>query len=104
MRVVQALHWLKDLLATDRDRIQAKLAKVLADPIHGAAIRRDLQDGFKTLPTWMQPIVRDLLNANPARDAGNDAFDKRDRIDPAKTDPNPRTPRKRAASRARNRR
>lgn len=104
MRVVQALHWLKDLLVTDRDRIQTKLAKVLDDPIHGAAIRQDLQEGFKTLPTWMQPIVRDLLNANPARDAGNDATDESDRIDLANADPHPRTTRKRTPSRARNRR
>ena len=104
MRIVQALHWLKDLLVTDRDRILTKLAKVLADPIHGAAIRHDLQEGFKTLPTWMQPIVRNLLNADPARNAGNDTIDERDRIDPAHADPNPRPPRKRASSRATNRR
>jgi hypothetical protein len=62
MRVVQALHWLKDLLATDRPRILAKLADVLADPTHGAAIRQDLEAGLKTLPAWMQQVVRELLD------------------------------------------
>ena len=32
MRVVQALHWLKDTLVSDRDRILRRLAQVLADP------------------------------------------------------------------------
>jgi hypothetical protein len=62
MRVVQALHWLKDLLATDRPRILSQLAGVLSDPIHGAAIRQDLEAGFKTLPAWMQQVVRELLD------------------------------------------
>jgi hypothetical protein len=65
MRVVQALHWLRDTLASDKDRILDRLAKVLADPLHGAAIRRDLLDGFSAMPTWMQTLVRDLPGLNP---------------------------------------
>lgn len=60
MRVVQALHWLKDTLVTDRDRIQRRLAQVLADPTHGAAIGQDLIDGFSGMPAWMQSLVREL--------------------------------------------
>lgn len=60
MRVVQALHWLKDTLVSDHDRILGRLGKVLADPIHGAAIRRDLLDGLSVLPAWMQGLVREL--------------------------------------------
>jgi hypothetical protein len=60
MRVVQALHWLKDTLISDRDRILRRLAQVLADPICGAAIRQDLIDGFSALPAWMQSLVREL--------------------------------------------
>jgi hypothetical protein len=60
MRVVQALHWLKDTLTSERSSILSKLAKVLADPIHGAAICQDLLDGFNVLPAWMQSLVRDL--------------------------------------------
>lgn len=64
MRVVQALHWLKDMLATDRKRILQRLAAVLADPTHGTAIRHDLEEGLRTLPTWMQLIIRELLGAD----------------------------------------
>lgn len=65
MRVVQALHWLKDTLATDRQRILSKLSKLLADPVHGDAIRKDLLEGFSTLPTWMQSLVRELPGCDP---------------------------------------
>ena len=65
MRVVQALHWLKDTLATDRQRILSKLSKLLADPVHGDAIRQDLLEGFSTLPTWMQSLVRELPGCDP---------------------------------------
>jgi Family of unknown function (DUF6088) len=60
MRVVQALYWLKDTLASDRDSILGRLTQVLADPVHGTAICQDLIDGFNTLPAWMQNLVRDL--------------------------------------------
>lgn len=65
MRVVQALHWLKDTLATDRQRILSKLSKLLADLVHGDAIRQDLLEGFSTLPTWMQSLVRELPGCDP---------------------------------------
>ena len=65
MRVVQALYWLKDTLATDRVRILSRLAQVLADPVHGLAICQDLLDGFGVLPAWMQSLVRELPGCNP---------------------------------------
>lgn len=65
MRVVQALHWLKDTLVSDHTRILSRLTKVLTDPIHGAAIRQDLLDGFKVLPAWMQNLIRELPGCNP---------------------------------------
>ena len=65
MRVVQALHWLKDTLATDRQRILSKLSNLLADPTHGDAMRQDLLEGFSTLPTWMQSLVRELPGCDP---------------------------------------
>jgi hypothetical protein len=65
MRVVQALHWLKDTLATDQQRILNKLDKLLADPVHGNAIRQDLLEGFSTLPAWMQSLVRALPGFDP---------------------------------------
>jgi hypothetical protein len=62
MRVVQALHWMKDLLASDRQRIMLRLKRVLGDPDHGAAIREDLKDGLAAMPAWMQSFVRELLS------------------------------------------
>lgn len=64
MRVVQALHWLKDTLVTDRDRVLRRLTQVLASPTHGAAIRQDLIDGFSAMPAWMQNLVRELPGCN----------------------------------------
>jgi hypothetical protein len=62
MRVVQALRWLKDTLPTDRDRILARLTVILNDRRHGKTIRDDLRAGIRTLPAWMQAIVRELLD------------------------------------------
>src|ERR1022692_3022590 len=58
MRVVQALHWVRDLLPTDQNRILKRLQSIISDPTHGAAIRQDLAAGIHTLPTWMQDLVR----------------------------------------------
>jgi hypothetical protein len=65
MRVVQALHWLKDTLTSDRQRILNRLAKVLADPIHGSTTCQDLLEGFSMLPGWMQSVVRELPGCDP---------------------------------------
>jgi hypothetical protein len=64
MRVVQALHWLKDTVS-DRDRILNRLSQLLADPTHGVALRQDLLDGFNTLPAWMQSLIRELPGCDP---------------------------------------
>jgi hypothetical protein len=60
MRVVQALYWLKDTLASDHNRVLSRLTQVLSDPVHGAAIGQDLVDGFSVLPAWMQDLLRQL--------------------------------------------
>lgn len=65
MRVVQALHWLKDALGRDRARVLARLTQVLAEPTHGKAISDDLLEGFSALPAWMQDLVRELLDWDP---------------------------------------
>lgn len=70
MRVVQALYWLKDTLASDRERIMRRLTRVLAEPVHGAAIRADLLDGFGVLPAWMQNLIRELPGCDPQSAAG----------------------------------
>ncbi len=63
MRVVQALHWMRDMLSQDgeRQRVEAKLRGVFADPRHGQSIRDDLQAGLAALPIWMQEFLRGLL-------------------------------------------
>lgn len=68
MRVVQALHWLKDVSGDKDPAVMNRLLKVLKDPTHGPAIRADLRAGLPALPAWMQPVVRQLLDA-----ASNDA-------------------------------
>ncbi len=64
MRVVQALHWMQDMLTKDdeRARVSDALRRLFADPSHGKAIRDDLRSGLSTLPIWMQEFLRDLLN------------------------------------------
>jgi hypothetical protein len=66
MRVVQALYWLKDTLPSDKPRIISRLAALLGDPEQGDAIRQDLLAGFNKLPAWMQAIIRELPECDPA--------------------------------------
>lgn len=63
MRIVQALHGLKDTLPSDRERVLSQFATLLSDHRHGRAFRQDLRTGLPTLPGWMQDIVRGLLSA-----------------------------------------
>jgi len=71
MRVVQALHWMQDMLTQDseRQRVQSVLGRMLADPRHGQAIRNDLRAGLSALPIWMQEFLRGLLNSADADEA-----------------------------------
>lgn len=62
MRLVQALHWLRD--ANDEDdgkTLRDKVRAILNDPEKGARIRADLIDGLTTLPAWMQDMLKPLL-------------------------------------------
>ena len=63
MRVVQALHWLQDVLTheDERTRIADTLRRLFADPKHGPAIRGDLRNGLSALPIWMQDFLRPLI-------------------------------------------
>jgi len=67
MRIVQALHWLKDTLPSDRGRIMSQLATLLADGRYGRALRDDLRSGLPTVPAWMQGIARELLSVHDDR-------------------------------------
>ncbi len=63
MRVVQALHWLRDTMTSDDDgQWRQRLASLLGNPAHGAALRADLADGLPTLPAWMQELLRPLVS------------------------------------------
>jgi hypothetical protein len=63
MRVVQALHWMQDMLSKKSERAKTleRLRRVLDDANMGTAIRDDLRAGMSALPIWMQEIVRELL-------------------------------------------
>ena len=63
MRVVQALYWMQDMLSedSDRQRVEAKLRCIFADPRHGKSICDDLRAGLPALPIWMQEFLRALL-------------------------------------------
>jgi len=69
MRVVQALHWLKDGIKQKDSSIQAdikaSLSKVLNDPKVGPIIVRDLQKDLARLPAWMHSLLKDLTSDLP---------------------------------------
>lgn len=66
MPVVQALHWLHDILPSDHDSILKRVKKILWNYDHGTAIRQDLQNGLDALPGWMRQVVDDLLRKGDA--------------------------------------
>jgi hypothetical protein len=74
MRVVQALHWLKDTLPRDAHVIRSRLAAILSD----CRIADDLRQGFSVLPAWMQDFVRTV----PGFDALPPPAPKRTRAKP----------------------
>ena len=65
MRVVQALHWLKDTLPRDGDAIRNRLAAVIGDSKTGPAIKDDLRQGFGVPPSWMQDFLRTVPGFDP---------------------------------------
>jgi hypothetical protein len=64
MRVVQALHWLRDLLAREGEgnQIRRKLANLFDDPVSGPTLRADLAAGMTALPNWMRVFLKPLIN------------------------------------------
>lgn len=65
MRVVQALHWLRDLLDREgeSDRVKRKLAKLFEDPAAGP-LKADLTADMSALPTWMRVFLKPLIEAD----------------------------------------
>lgn len=80
MRVVQALHWLRDLLVREgeSDQIKRKLTKLFEDPTAGP-LKADLTAGISALPTWMRVFLKPLIDAGvgrrPIDDADHDRAD-----------------------------
>ncbi len=66
MPIVQALHWLHDMLPSDHDAILKRLKKILRTSDSATAIRQDLQNGLDALPGWMRQLVEDLLREGDA--------------------------------------
>jgi hypothetical protein len=68
MRIVQALHWLRDVTGDgdDAQALRRKLRNLLAHDSKGDQIRRDLREGFTALPAWMQELLRPLLETKAA--------------------------------------
>lgn len=66
MRVVQALHWLRDLLAREgeSDQVKRKLAKFFEDPTAGPPLKADLTAGMTALPTWMWVFLKPLVDSD----------------------------------------
>jgi hypothetical protein len=64
MRVVQALHWLKDGIKQKDPaayaQVQFTLAKVFNDPKAGQSIQRDLKKDLSHLPAWMHPLLKGI--------------------------------------------
>jgi hypothetical protein len=63
MRLVQALHWIRDMSSQEEQHrvLQRQLSRLLNDPAQGEVLRRDLEEGFLTLPAWMQTFLKPLL-------------------------------------------
>jgi hypothetical protein len=66
MRLVQALHWIRDMASQEEQdaALQRRLSRLLNDPAQGEVLRKDLKEGFLTLPAWMQTLLKPLLTGN----------------------------------------
>jgi hypothetical protein len=64
MRVIQALHWLRDMLGREgeADDVRKRLRRLLADPEYGDALRTDLIAGMHTLPAWLQVLLKSVTD------------------------------------------
>ena len=74
MRLVQALHWLKDMVARDEDgALKRRVARLLSKSTPSGDLRSDLESGLSTLPAWMQAYLKPLLQPSPAAAATEEA-------------------------------
>lgn len=61
MRLVQALHWLRD--TTDLQTLSTQVRALLRRLPQADQLRADLADGMPTLPAWMQDLLRPLVSS-----------------------------------------
>jgi hypothetical protein len=66
MRIVQALHWLRDIMSgDDTGQWRDRLASLLTDPDHGVSEGRSCRWPDHA-PAWMQDILRPLIDKKPS--------------------------------------
>jgi hypothetical protein len=72
MYLVQALHWLHDVMSNDveREAVRKTVRRMLADKETGPALLDDLKGGLSAMPIWMQEILRGPLFDAAAGDRG----------------------------------
>lgn len=65
MRLVQALHWLRDILARPGERtlLEAKVRRILTDTRERDDLVADLTEGWTAIPGWMQDFLRPIMAA-----------------------------------------
>lgn len=63
MYLVQALHWLHDVISNDieGDAVRKTLRRMLRDEKTGPRLADDLKAGLSAMPIWMQDILRKPL-------------------------------------------
>ncbi len=65
MRVVQALHWIRDIIEQGNpaqiSKVKSKLKLYLDSQTKKDIILDDLQNGLPTLPAWMQDFLKDIF-------------------------------------------
>lgn len=64
MRLVQAMHWLRD--AVDAPTLNAQIRSFLKRAKNAEALKADLADGMSTLPAWMQDLLKPIVASTAA--------------------------------------
>lgn len=66
MHIIQALHWLKDIInndnSSDRERIKSKLVTILAKSEQKEILLSELRQGLQTLPAWMNLFLDEIIS------------------------------------------
>ncbi|MGD0635945.1 MAG: DUF6088 family protein [Beijerinckiaceae bacterium] len=75
MRIVQALHWLRDMMGREEDdrMLLRRLRRLLNDSEQGPRLKNDLREGLSTLPAWMQVFLKPLLADDTSDTIGDGA-------------------------------